>query len=178
MKDLQIYEAYCQNKPRSESLWRQCSDCAFFQVAPLTFCFQLCAAPLLSPWLPRIKKTLSMLIFFFCSVTQECQKKLEHKLGLDSYLLKPVQRITKYQLLLKVSRATRNRVFQEDCILFSADFPSRCSQELLKYSKGREGCDDLQEALSSILGILKAVNDSMHLIAITGYEVREATLLG
>lgn len=33
MKDLQIYEAYCQNKPRSESLWRQCSDCAFFQVA-------------------------------------------------------------------------------------------------------------------------------------------------
>ncbi|KAI3366297.1 hypothetical protein L3Q82_009765, partial [Scortum barcoo] len=104
MKDLQIYEAYCQNKPRSESLWRQCSDCAFFQ---------------------------------------ECQKKLEHKLGLDSYLLKPVQRITKYQLLLK---------------------------ELLKYSKSCDGCDDLQEALSSILGILKAVNDSMHLIAITGYE--------
>ncbi|XP_044043814.1 guanine nucleotide exchange factor DBS isoform X4 [Siniperca chuatsi] len=104
MKDLQIYEAYCQNKPRSESLWRQCSDCAFFQ---------------------------------------ECQKKLEHKLGLDSYLLKPVQRITKYQLLLK---------------------------ELLKYSKGCDGCDALQEALSSILGILKAVNDSMHLIAITGYE--------
>ncbi|XP_054864216.1 guanine nucleotide exchange factor DBS isoform X5 [Amphiprion ocellaris] len=104
MKDLQIYEAYCQNKPRSESLWRQCSDCAFFQ---------------------------------------ECQKKLEHKLGLDSYLLKPVQRITKYQLLLK---------------------------ELLKYSRGCDGCDDLQEALSSILGILKAVNDSMHLIAITGYE--------
>ncbi|XP_030604773.1 guanine nucleotide exchange factor DBS isoform X2 [Archocentrus centrarchus] len=104
MMDLQIYEAYCQNKPRSESLWRQCSDCAFFQ---------------------------------------ECQKKLEHKLGLDSYLLKPVQRITKYQLLLK---------------------------EMLKYSKGCDGCDDLQEALSSILGILKAVNDSMHLIAITGYE--------
>ncbi|XP_047211354.1 guanine nucleotide exchange factor DBS isoform X4 [Girardinichthys multiradiatus] len=104
MKDLQIYEAYCQNKPRSESLWRQCSDCAFFQ---------------------------------------ECQKKLEHKLGLDSYLLKPVQRITKYQLLLK---------------------------ELLKYSKGCDGASDLQEALSSILGILKAVNDSMHLIAITGYE--------
>ncbi|TRY92654.1 hypothetical protein DNTS_007701 [Danionella cerebrum] len=104
MTDLQIYEKYCQNKPRSEALWRQCSDCTFFQ---------------------------------------ECQKKLEHKLGLDSYLLKPVQRITKYQLLLK---------------------------ELLKYSKGCEGEEDLQEALTSILGILKAVNDSMHLIAITGYE--------
>ncbi|XP_026233136.1 guanine nucleotide exchange factor DBS isoform X1 [Anabas testudineus] len=104
MTDLQIYEKYCHNKPRSESLWRQCSDCAFFQ---------------------------------------ECQKKLEHKLGLDSYLLKPVQRITKYQLLLK---------------------------EMLKYSKGCDGADDLQQALTSILGILKAVNDSMHLIAITGYE--------
>ncbi|XP_015238794.1 PREDICTED: guanine nucleotide exchange factor DBS-like isoform X6 [Cyprinodon variegatus] len=104
MTDLQIYEKYCHNKPRSESLWRQCSDCAFFQ---------------------------------------ECQKKLEHKLGLDSYLLKPVQRITKYQLLLK---------------------------EMLKYSKGCDGADDLQVALTSILGILKAVNDSMHLIAITGYE--------
>lgn len=44
-------------------------------------------------------------------------------------------------------------------------------QEMLKYSKGCDGCHDLQEALSSILGILKAVNDSMHLIAITGYEV-------
>ncbi|CAM4603156.1 unnamed protein product [Leuciscus chuanchicus] len=104
MRELQIYEKYCHNKPRSESLWRQCSDCAFFQ---------------------------------------ECQKKLEHKLGLDSYLLKPVQRITKYQLLLK---------------------------EMIKYSKGCEGSVELQAALSSILGILKAVNDSMHLIAITGYE--------
>lgn len=36
---------------------------------------------------------------------KECQKKLEHKLGLDSYLLKPVQRLTKYQLLLKVRKS-------------------------------------------------------------------------
>uniref|UniRef100_A0A8C0FDA1 MCF.2 cell line derived transforming sequence like n=1 Tax=Bubo bubo TaxID=30461 RepID=A0A8C0FDA1_BUBBB len=104
MKDFQIYEKYCQNKPRSESLWRQFSDSVFFQ---------------------------------------ECQRKLDHKLSLDSYLLKPVQRITKYQLLLK---------------------------EMLKYSKNCEGAEDLQEALTSILGILKAVNDSMHQIAITGYD--------
>ena len=31
------------------------------------------------------------------------QLNLAHQLSLDSYLLKPVQRITKYQLLLKVS---------------------------------------------------------------------------
>ncbi|XP_067313722.1 proto-oncogene DBL isoform X3 [Pseudorasbora parva] len=99
-----LYECYCQNKPRSESLWRQVSDCPFFQ---------------------------------------ECQKKLEHKLALDSYLLKPVQRLTKYQLLLK---------------------------ELLKYSSGCERVSELQGALAAMLDLLKSVNDSMHQIAITGYE--------
>ena len=32
-----------------------------------------------------------------------CQAQLGHKLPLAAYMLKPVQRITKYQLLLKVS---------------------------------------------------------------------------
>ncbi|XP_041111919.1 proto-oncogene DBL-like isoform X2 [Polyodon spathula] len=103
-ENFQMYEQYCQNKPRSESLWRQFSDCAFFQ---------------------------------------ECQRKLEHKLGLDSYLLKPVQRLTKYQLLLK---------------------------ELLKYSTNCKGSKELEGALTAMLDLLKSVNDSMHQIAITGYE--------
>ncbi|XP_030914675.1 proto-oncogene DBL [Geospiza fortis] len=30
-EDFQMYEKYCQNKPRSESLWRQCSESSFFQ---------------------------------------------------------------------------------------------------------------------------------------------------
>ncbi|NXI29453.1 MCF2 protein, partial [Sterrhoptilus dennistouni] len=104
-EDFQMYEKYCQNKPRSESLWRQCSESSFFQ---------------------------------------ECQRKLEHKLGLDSYLLKPVQRLTKYQLLLK---------------------------ELLKYSTSCDGVQELQEALVAMLDLLKSVNDSMHQISITGYDV-------
>ncbi|MCJ8734061.1 hypothetical protein PDJAM_G00231090 [Pangasius djambal] len=103
-ENFQVYECYCQNKPRSESLWKQFSDCAFFR---------------------------------------ECQKKLEHKLALDSYLLKPVQRLTKYQLLLK---------------------------ELLKYSSGCERVSELQGALTAMLDLLKSVNDSMHQISITGYE--------
>ncbi|XP_076774359.1 proto-oncogene DBL isoform X5 [Arvicanthis niloticus] len=101
--DFQMYATYCQNKPRSELIWRKYSECAFFQ---------------------------------------ECQRKLKHRLGLDSYLLKPVQRITKYQLLLK---------------------------ELLKYSKEGEGTAKLKEALDSMLELLKSVNDSMHQIAINGY---------
>uniref|UniRef100_A0A8D0KJG6 MCF.2 cell line derived transforming sequence n=1 Tax=Salvator merianae TaxID=96440 RepID=A0A8D0KJG6_SALMN len=104
VEDFQMYEKYCQNKPRSESLWRQCAESLFFQ---------------------------------------ECQRKLEHKLGLDSYLLKPVQRLTKYQLLLK---------------------------ELLKYSTSCEGVEELQEALVAMLDLLKSVNDSMHQISITGYH--------
>ncbi|XP_018422562.1 PREDICTED: probable guanine nucleotide exchange factor MCF2L2 [Nanorana parkeri] len=103
-EDLQIYEKYCQNKPRSEALWRQCAESIFFQ---------------------------------------ECQRKLDHKLSLDAYLLKPVQRITKYQLLLK---------------------------EMLKCSKNSEGTAELEEALATVLDIIKSVNDSMHQIAITGYE--------
>ncbi|GAA6226209.1 guanine nucleotide exchange factor DBS-like [Lates japonicus] len=102
-EELQVYEKYCQNKPRSEVLWRQCGDSVFFQ---------------------------------------ECQKKLDHKLSLDAYLLKPVQRITKYQLMLK---------------------------EMLKCSKS-EGTAELEEALATVLDIIKSVNDSMHQIAITGFE--------
>ncbi|CAL8280172.1 unnamed protein product [Arctogadus glacialis] len=101
----QVYERYCQNKPHSELLWRQSSDCPFFQ---------------------------------------ECQKKLDHKLGLDSYLLKPIQRLTKYQLLLK---------------------------EMLKHCPEPQYRWELQEALDAMLKLLKSVNDSMHQIAITGYQM-------
>ncbi|XP_062306986.1 guanine nucleotide exchange factor DBS [Osmerus eperlanus] len=103
-EELKVYEKYCQNKPRSEAVWRQCGDSLFFQ---------------------------------------ECQKKLDHKLSLDAYLLKPVQRITKYQLMLK---------------------------EMLKCRKSGEGTAELDEALSTMLDIIKSVNDSMHQIAITGFE--------
>ncbi|XP_054266389.1 guanine nucleotide exchange factor DBS-like [Macrosteles quadrilineatus] len=71
-----------------------------------------------------------------------CQRKLGHKLPLAAYLLKPVQRITKYQLLLK---------------------------DLLHYSEGQKWCGELQEALDCMLVVLKCVNDSMHQISITGY---------
>ncbi|XP_057332899.1 guanine nucleotide exchange factor DBS-like isoform X1 [Microplitis mediator] len=71
-----------------------------------------------------------------------CQQKLGHKLPLAAYLLKPVQRITKYQLLLK---------------------------DLLKYSDEPACCTELQEALDCMLIVLKCVNDSMHQTAISGF---------
>ncbi|XP_014604123.1 PREDICTED: guanine nucleotide exchange factor DBS-like isoform X2 [Polistes canadensis] len=71
-----------------------------------------------------------------------CQQRLGHKLPLAAYLLKPVQRITKYQLLLK---------------------------DLLKYSDEPSCCTELQEAIDCMLVVLKCVNDSMHQTAITGF---------
>jgi pleckstrin homology domain-containing family G member 4 len=75
---------------------------------------------------------------------QECQKKLGHKLPLAAYLLKPVQRITKYQLLLR---------------------------DLLRFSDTGTCTKELQKALDCMLVVLKCVNDSMHQIAITGFPV-------
>ncbi|KAF5296920.1 hypothetical protein FQA39_LY12277 [Lamprigera yunnana] len=75
---------------------------------------------------------------------QRCQHKLGHKLPLAAYLLKPVQRITKYQLLLK---------------------------DLLKYSDEKTNCKELQQALDCMLVVLRCVNDSMHQISISGFPV-------
>lgn len=77
------------------------------------------------------------------SFFKTCQARLGHKLPLAAYLLKPVQRITKYQLLIK---------------------------DLLGYSDGKKWCGELQEALDCMLVVLKCVNDSMHQIAITGFR--------
>ena len=84
---------------------------------------------------------------------RQCQTSLGHKLPLSAYLLKPVQRITKYQLLLK---------------------------DLMKYSQCPVGSsedvnrddNDLQSALDAMLAVLRCVNDSMHQAAITGYQVK------
>ncbi|XP_065576219.1 guanine nucleotide exchange factor DBS-like isoform X3 [Artemia franciscana] len=77
------------------------------------------------------------------SFLRECQLRLGHKLPLGAYLLKPVQRITKYQLLLR---------------------------DLLKCGTGPNSSGNLQSALDSMLAVLRTVNDSMHQVAISGYQ--------
>ncbi|XP_048744729.2 guanine nucleotide exchange factor DBS-like isoform X3 [Ostrea edulis] len=73
----------------------------------------------------------------------ECQRRLGHKLPLGAFLLKPVQRITKYQLLLK---------------------------EMLRFSDHDKDCEaHLQEALDCMLEVVRYVNDSMHQISIVGF---------
>ena len=65
-----------------------------------------------------------------------CQKELGHQLPLSSYLLKPVQRLTKYQLLLKDLLSTS--------------------------SNAMNGHLELEESIEAILAVIKAVNDSLH----------------
>lgn len=100
--------------------------------------------------------------------TQECQRKLEHKLSLDSYLLKPIQRLAKYQLILKVA-VTHTRAHARRRRGASSQRP--CPQELLKHCDEPQYRAQLQEALDCMLDLLKSVNDSMHQIAIVGYQV-------
>ena len=45
------------------------------------------------------------------------------------------------------------------------------SQEMLKYSSAEPGADDLKTALDCMLTVIKYVNDTMHQVAITGFEV-------
>lgn len=74
---------------------------------------------------------------------QAIQKQLGHPLNLDSYLLKPVQRITKYRLLLT---------------------------EMLKYvSKKNPAYSDILEALVCMKRVLRHVNDVMHSSGLTGF---------
>ncbi|XP_046383423.1 guanine nucleotide exchange factor DBS-like [Ischnura elegans] len=85
----------------------------------------------------------------------ECRRRLGHRLPLGAYLLKPVQRVTKYQLLLK------------DLLRHTSDCNSDAEEgEIVSQYKGH---NEIREALDCMLAVLKCVNDSMHQISITGF---------
>ncbi|KAI6240735.1 DH domain-containing protein [Aphelenchoides fujianensis] len=81
-----------------------------------------------------------------CRFFAECQRRAQHQLPLSAYLLTPVQRITKYQLLLK---------------------------ELLRFSKEDADADeirhDVQAALAAMLDVLAQINSEMQQLHILGY---------
>ena len=79
----------------------------------------------------------------------DCQKRAGHPLSLGAYLLKPVQRITKYQLLLKELRR-------------------HCTEEVRP---------NVEIALSSMLDLLAQLNAAMHQLHISGFE-GDLNLLG
>jgi hypothetical protein len=79
------------------------------------------------------------------SFLRKCQKEINHPLPISAYLLKPIQRLTKYQLLL---------------------------DQMLKSAGARQDPEELEiinRALSSMLKCVRTVNDSLQ--NITGYQV-------
>ena len=79
-----------------------------------------------------------------CQFLKTIQTSLNHRLPLDAYLLKPVQRISKYQLLLK---------------------------EMLKYSVNNKSEKQvLEQALASMIDIVNNLNDVMHSTFIFGFS--------
>ncbi|QQP32549.1 Uncharacterized protein FKW44_024255, partial [Caligus rogercresseyi] len=75
------------------------------------------------------------------SVLYQCMSEAGHQLPLSSYLLKPMQRLTKYQLMLR---------------------------DLLESSNVVCGKEDLDSALTCLLGVIKVVNDSLNEVNIKG----------
>ncbi|KAJ8019897.1 Triple functional domain protein [Holothuria leucospilota] len=72
---------------------------------------------------------------------EDLQKKQKLALSVEAYIIKPVQRITKYQLLLK-------------------DLLACCE----------EGTGEIQEALDVMLMVPKKANDAMHLSMLDGFD--------
>ncbi|XP_071942485.1 uncharacterized protein [Antedon mediterranea] len=71
-------------------------------------------------------------------------KGIVDKFSLSDYLIKPVQRLTKYQLLLK---------------------------EVVKYtSRAKEDCIELEMALNVMMQVPKRANDLMHISLIEGFQ--------
>lgn len=83
-----------------------------------------------------------------CRFFVECQKRAGHQLPLSAYLLKPIQRITKYQLLLK------------ELLRF-------CTED----SAAEEIRHDVQAALAAMLDLLAQINADMQQLHILGYSV-------
>lgn len=90
-----MYIVYCQNKPKSEHIVSEYID-TYFEVR------------LLNHFAPTQCSLCIVEVKFFFKDTktfifhQDLKQRLGHRLQITDLLIKPVQRIMKYQLLLKV----------------------------------------------------------------------------
>ncbi|KAG0715143.1 Triple functional domain protein [Chionoecetes opilio] len=116
-KRLQIYVKYCQNKPTSEYIVSEYSN--YFETNPIN------PQPL---------------------VLQELRMKLGHKLQLPDLLIKPVQRLMKYQLLLRDIHKHTER--------------AKLTQE----------AESIKKALNIMIVVPKAANDMMNVGRLQGFD--------
>ncbi|KAL3119010.1 hypothetical protein niasHT_003793 [Heterodera trifolii] len=93
----------------------------------------------------RKENSIDQLRFF-----TECQRRAGHLLPLSAYLLKPIQRITKYQLLLK---------------------------ELIRHCSDADQSQSVQSALVAMMDVLAQIDADMEHLHILGYP-SDLRLLG
>uniref|UniRef100_A0A8C9WDS0 non-specific serine/threonine protein kinase n=1 Tax=Scleropages formosus TaxID=113540 RepID=A0A8C9WDS0_SCLFO len=90
------------------------------------------------------KPTSEFIVAEYDSYFEEVQQEINSRLTISDYLIKPIQRITKYQLLLK---------------------------DFLKYtSKAGLDCQDIEKAVDLMFLVPKRCNDMMNLGRLQGYE--------
>lgn len=92
------------------------------------------------------------------------QAALKRSLPLGSYLLKPVQRILKYHLLLQVLRTCNSKVllFSFHSVQFRSTLKARFyfEKEIAKhFNPDEEGYDVVQEAIDTMTGVAWYIND-------------------
>lgn len=95
-----MYIVYCQNKPKSEHIVSEYIDTYFEVRLPNRSAPPRCPRGLVTQVLSA-KKNKKPFVFH-----QDLKQRLGHRLQITDLLIKPVQRIMKYQLLLKVSRVS------------------------------------------------------------------------
>lgn len=98
-----MYVVYCQNKPKSEHIVSEFIETYFEVSAP--------PRPTLCCGAAKRNRLCSGL----CG--QELRQQLGHRLQLNDLLIKPVQRIMKYQLLLKVGPVSAAAVLARASVL-------------------------------------------------------------
>ncbi|XP_023695750.1 kalirin-like isoform X2 [Paramormyrops kingsleyae] len=90
------------------------------------------------------KPTSEFIVAEYDAYFEEVQQEINSRLTISDYLIKPIQRITKYQLLLK---------------------------DFLKYtSKAGMDCQDIEKAVDLMFLVPKRCNDMMNLGRLQGYE--------
>jgi len=99
---LHMYVVYCQNKPKSEHIVSEFIE-TYFEVSQLVYYSQF-------DWRSIKTSSYSDNFLSFYVTWQYLRQLLGHRLQLNDLLIKPVQRIMKYQLLLKVCSLRRPRI--------------------------------------------------------------------
>lgn len=117
--------------------------------------------------------------------TQEIQQRHRLANSISSYLIKPVQRITKYQLLLKVQLEFKcmETAFSVDQVQkldkrwtrWSLKCCFRLTQELLTCCE--EGKGEIKDGLEVMLSVPKKANDAMHLSMLEGEATSSTKML-